>query len=75
MTRQDGSADTQKPEEQVAITGIIDQVKLESDKPVIENDKNVTENELMIAKLKEDVQVKFYGRIVYKKISNDYQIL
>ena len=75
MTRQDGSTDAQKPEVQVAITGIIDQIKLESDKPVIENDKNVTENELMISKLKEEVQVKFYRKILYKKISNSCETL
>ncbi|KAF3424887.1 hypothetical protein E2986_06159 [Frieseomelitta varia] len=67
VTRQDRSADAQKPEEQIAITGIIDQVKLESDKPVIENDKNVTETELMISKLKEEVQKTINERDSYQK--------
>ncbi|KAK1129107.1 hypothetical protein K0M31_020237 [Melipona bicolor] len=67
VTRQDGNTDVQKPEEQVAITGIIDQVELESDKPVTENDKNVTENELVISKLKEEVQKTINERDSYQK--------
>ncbi|CAD1470828.1 unnamed protein product, partial [Heterotrigona itama] len=68
VIRQDGNIDAQKPEEQVATTGIIDQIKLESNKPVIENDKNVTEkNELMISKLKEEVQKTINERDSYHK--------
>lgn len=39
---------------------MIDPIKPENDKSVTENDNNVTEHELLISKLKEEVQVKFY---------------
>lgn len=59
MTKQDGNADVEKPEEQIALTGMVDPIKLENDKSVIGDDNNVTEHELLISKLKEEVQVKF----------------
>lgn len=59
MTKQDGNADVEKPEEQIALTGMVDPIKPENDKSVIGDDNNVTEHELLISKLKEEVQVKF----------------
>lgn len=59
MTKQDGNADVEKPEEQIALTGMVDSIIPENDKSVIENDNSVIEHELLISKLKEEVQVKF----------------
>lgn len=59
MTKQDGNADVEKPEEQIALTDMVDSIKPENDKSAIGNDNSVTEHELLISKLKEEVQVKF----------------
>lgn len=60
MTKQEGNADVEKPEEQIALTGMVDPIKPENDKSMTGNDNNETEHELLISKLKEEVQVKFY---------------
>lgn len=60
MAKQDGNADVEKPEEQIALTGMVDPIKPENDKSITGNDNNETEHELLISKLKEEVQVKFY---------------
>lgn len=77
MTKQDGNADVEKPEEQIALTGMIDPIKPENDKSVTGNDNNVTEHELLISKLKEEVKVKFYIQKQNKLIIGNkfYEIL
>ncbi|XP_043604506.1 tropomyosin [Bombus pyrosoma] len=67
VTKQDGNADVEKPEEQSAPTDMIDPIKPENDKSVIGNDNNVTEHELLISKLKEEVQKAANERDSYQK--------
>ncbi|XP_003491767.1 tropomyosin-1 isoform X1 [Bombus impatiens] len=67
VTKQDGNADVEKPEEQIALTGMVDPIKPENDKSVIGDDNNVTEHELLISKLKEEVQKAANERDSYQK--------
>ncbi|XP_071877434.1 uncharacterized protein [Bombus fervidus] len=67
LTKQDGNVDVGKPEEQIALSGMIDPIKPENDKSVIGNDNNVTEHELLISKLKEEVQKAANERDSYQK--------
>lgn len=56
-TPRDGSADGQKPEDQIALSFASDQLEPESDKSVVENDKNANITDIAVRKLKEEIQV------------------
>ncbi|OAD59391.1 hypothetical protein WN48_09131 [Eufriesea mexicana] len=63
----DGSADGQKPEDQIALSFTTDQLEPESNKSVVEKDKDTNVTDLAVRKLKEEIQKTSDERDSYRK--------
>lgn len=67
MRRDESAGSAQIPEEQIAISSVIEQIQSENEKVFVENDKAATDIEFTISKLKEEVQKTCDERDCYQK--------